>query len=111
LPAPTAALTPAVAQNAAPKAEPFIPERWDLVVTPKAANAKAYPDWMEVGGRDAGKDDAKDGSTAVRIQYFSGVLEMGRSIWSHNLRIRLSPLMGSSEVAAAKGTDTRLPNE
>jgi hypothetical protein len=55
----TAALIPAVAQNAARKADPFI-GRWDLVVTPKAANAKAYPDWMEVG--------VKDGAAAVRIQ-------------------------------------------
>ena len=54
-----AALTPAVAQ----KADPFT-GRWDLVVTPKAANAKAYPDWMEVG--------LKDGAPAVRIQPRSG---------------------------------------
>ena len=38
--------------------------RWDLVVTPKAANAKVYPDWMEVG--------VKDGAPAVRIQPRSG---------------------------------------
>jgi hypothetical protein len=38
--------------------------RWDLVVTPKAANAKIYPDWMEVG--------MKDGAPAVRIQPRSG---------------------------------------
>jgi len=69
----TAALTPAVAQNAGPFAG-----RWDLVVTPKAANAKAYPDWMEVGGRDAGKDDAKDGSTAVRIQPRAGSAFWGK---------------------------------
>src|ERR1035437_8606224 len=54
-----AALTPAVAQ----KADPFT-GRWDLVVTPKAANVKAYPDWMEVG--------LKDGAPAVRIQPRSG---------------------------------------
>src|SRR5450759_3138742 len=42
-----AALTPAVAQ----KADPFT-GRWDLVVTPKAANVKAYPDRMEVGVKD-----------------------------------------------------------
>ena len=38
--------------------------RWDMVVTPKAANAKVYPDWMEVG--------MKDGAPAVRIQPRSG---------------------------------------
>ena len=54
-----AALMPAAAQ----KADPFT-GRWDLVVTPKAANAKAYPDWMEVG--------VKDGAPAVRIQPRSG---------------------------------------
>ncbi|MGD0777728.1 MAG: DUF1080 domain-containing protein [Candidatus Solibacter sp.] len=54
-----AALTPAVAQ----KADPFT-GRWDLVVTPKAANAKVYPDWMEVG--------VKDSALAVRIQPRSG---------------------------------------
>src|ERR1035438_6030956 len=54
-----AALTPASAQ----KADPFT-GRWDLVVTPKAANAKVYPDWMEVG--------VKDGAPAVRIQPRSG---------------------------------------
>jgi hypothetical protein len=30
------------------KASPFT-GRWDLIVTPKAPNAKPYPDWMEVG--------------------------------------------------------------
>ncbi len=54
-----AAMMPAAAQ----KADPFT-GRWDLVVTPKAANAKAYPDWMEVG--------ARDGAPAVRIQPRSG---------------------------------------
>src|ERR1022692_3537125 len=54
-----AALTPAVAQ----KSDPFT-GRWDLVVTPKAANARVYPDWMEVG--------VKDGAAAVRIQPRSG---------------------------------------
>jgi hypothetical protein len=49
------ALIPAVAV----KAESFT-GRWDLVVTPKAANAEAYPDWMEVG--------VKDGAPAVLIQ-------------------------------------------
>src|SRR5450759_475001 len=66
-----AALMPAVAQNAAQnaaqkaaqKADPFT-GRWDLVVTPKAANAKAYPDWMEAG--------VKDGAPAIRIQPRSG---------------------------------------
>jgi hypothetical protein len=53
------ALSPAVAQTA----DPFI-GRWDLTVTPKAANAKAYPDWMEVG--------AKNGAPAVRIQPRAG---------------------------------------
>jgi hypothetical protein len=54
-----AALTPVSAQ----KANPFT-GRWDLVVTPKAVNAKVYPDWMEVG--------VKDGAPAVRIQPRSG---------------------------------------
>src|ERR1700693_2760455 len=48
---------------AAMKADSFT-GRWDLVVTPKAANAKIYPDWMEVG--------TKDGAPAVRIQPRSG---------------------------------------
>ena len=48
---------------AAMKADPFT-GRWDLVVTPKAANARVYPDWMEVG--------VKDGAPAVRIQPRSG---------------------------------------
>jgi hypothetical protein len=51
----TAALVPAIAQNA----DPFT-GRWDLAVMPKTANAKGYPDWMEVG--------VKDGAPAVRIQ-------------------------------------------
>ena len=50
---------PAVAQ----KADPFT-GRWDLVVTPKAAGVKTYPDWMEVG--------VKDGAPTVRIQPRSG---------------------------------------
>src|ERR1017187_8607629 len=54
-----AALTPASAQ----KADPFT-GRWDLVVTPKDANAKVYPDWMEVA--------VKDGAPSVRIQPRSG---------------------------------------
>src|SRR5258708_10909790 len=54
-----AAAMPAVAM----KADSFT-GRWDLVVTPKAANAKVYPDWMEVG--------MKDGAPAVRIQPRSG---------------------------------------
>ena len=54
-----AAAMPAVAM----KADSFT-GRWDLVVTPKAANAKVYPDWMEVG--------TKDGAPAVRIQPRSG---------------------------------------
>jgi len=54
-----AALMPAVAQ----KSGPFT-GRWDLVVTPKAANTKAYPDWMEVG--------VTNGAPAVRIQPRSG---------------------------------------
>lgn len=62
-----AALTPAVAQ----KADPFT-GRWDLVVTPKAANAKVYPDWMEAG--------VKDGAPAVRIQPRSGSAFYARQI-------------------------------
>src|ERR1017187_2428077 len=54
-----AALIPAVAQNADQKSDPFTGQ-WDLVVTPRAANAKAYPDWMEVG--------VMEGVPAVRIQ-------------------------------------------
>jgi hypothetical protein len=54
-----AALIPSVARCA----DPFT-GRWDLVVTPKAANAKIYPDWMEVG--------MKDGVPSVRIQPRSG---------------------------------------
>ena len=57
------ALMPASAQNAARNADPFT-GRWDLVVTPKTAGAKAYPDWMEVG--------VKDGARAVRIQPRAG---------------------------------------
>src|ERR1039457_6698774 len=63
----TAALIPAIAQ----KADPFT-GRWDLAVTPKAANAKVYPDWMEVG--------VKDGATAVRIQPRSGSAFYARQI-------------------------------
>ena len=59
----TAVAIPAAAQNAAQKSDPFT-GRWDVVVTPKAANAKVYPDWMEVG--------VKDGAPAVRIQPRSG---------------------------------------
>jgi hypothetical protein len=58
-----AAVIPAAAQNAAMKGGPFT-GRWDLTVTPKAANTKAYPDWMEVG--------VKDDAPAVRIQPRSG---------------------------------------
>ena len=54
-----AALIPSVARCA----DPFT-GRWDLVVTPKAAGAKIYPDWMEVG--------MKDGVPSVRIQPRSG---------------------------------------
>ena len=54
-----AALIPSVARCA----DPFT-GRWDLVVTPKAAGAKIYPDWMEVG--------MKDGAPSVRIQPRSG---------------------------------------
>jgi hypothetical protein len=54
-----AAAIPALAQ----KPDSFT-GRWDLVVTPKAAGAKAYPDWMEVG--------VKDGAPTVRIQPRSG---------------------------------------
>ena len=54
-----AALIPSVARCA----DPFT-GRWDLVVTPKAAGAKIYPDWMEVG--------TKDGAPSVRIQPRSG---------------------------------------
>src|SRR5271157_3094616 len=59
----TAALIPAVAQNAVKNAiknaDPFTGQ-WDLTVAPRAANAKAYPDWMEVG--------VMEGVPAVRIQ-------------------------------------------
>src|ERR1035437_5874091 len=55
----TSAPIPAIAQ----KSDSFT-GRWDLVVTPKAANVKAYPDWMEVG--------VKEGAPAVRIQPRSG---------------------------------------
>jgi hypothetical protein len=54
-----AALMPSLARCA----DPFT-GRWDLVVTPKAAGAKIYPDWMEVG--------MKDGAPSVRIQPRSG---------------------------------------
>ena len=54
-----AALMPSLARCA----DPFT-GRWDLVVTPKAAGAKIYPDWMEVG--------IKDGAPSVRIQPRSG---------------------------------------
>ena len=49
--------------SVAKKADPFT-GRWDLIVTPKAAGAKVYPDWMEVG--------VKDGAPSVRIQPRSG---------------------------------------
>ena len=54
-----AALLPSAAKSATP-----FEGRWDLVVTPKAAGVKIYPDWMEVG--------VKDGAPAVRIQPRSG---------------------------------------
>ena len=54
-----AALMPSLARCA----DPFT-GRWDLVVTPKAAGAKIYPDWMEVS--------MKDGVASVRIQPRSG---------------------------------------
>ena len=54
-----AALLPSAAKCATP-----FDGRWDLVVTPKAAGVKIYPDWMEVG--------VKDGAPAVRIQPRSG---------------------------------------
>src|ERR1039457_4357824 len=53
-----AALIPAVPQNAQ-KSDPFTGQ-WDLVVSPRAANDKAYPDWMEVG--------MSEGVPSVRIQ-------------------------------------------
>ena len=59
----TAALIPALAQiaarNGARKSDPFTGQ-WDLTVAPRAANAKAYPDWMEVG--------VMEGAPSVRIQ-------------------------------------------
>ena len=54
-----AALSTAFAQ----KGDPFT-GRWDFTVSAKAANAKIYPDWMEVG--------VKDGAAAVRIQPRTG---------------------------------------
>ena len=54
-----AALLPSVAKCSTP-----FEGRWDLIVTPKAAGVKIYPDWMEVG--------VKDGAPAVRIQPRSG---------------------------------------
>jgi hypothetical protein len=58
-----AALLPAPAQNADQKSDPFTGQ-WDLVVTPRAANDKPYPDWMEVG--------MSEGVPAVRIQPRAG---------------------------------------
>jgi hypothetical protein len=55
----TAAQIPALATS-----DDNFESRWDMVVTPKAANAKAYPGWMELG--------LKDGASAVRIQPRSG---------------------------------------
>jgi hypothetical protein len=57
-----AALIAAVAQNSK-ISDPFTGQ-WDLTVTPKAANAKAYPDWMEIG--------ISSGVPAVRIQPRAG---------------------------------------
>src|ERR1035441_10811861 len=57
-----AALIPAPAQNAQ-KSDPFTGQ-WDLVVGPRAANAKTYPDWMEVG--------MSQGVPVVRIQPRAG---------------------------------------
>ena len=54
-----AALLPSAAKSATP-----FEGRWDLVVTPKTAGVRIYPDWMEVG--------VKDGAPAVRIQPRSG---------------------------------------
>src|ERR1035441_7042232 len=59
----TAALIPAVAQTGALKSDPFTGQ-WDLIVAPRAAGDKAYPDWMEVG--------VSDGAPAVRIQPRAG---------------------------------------
>ena len=53
-----AALIPAPAQNIQ-KSDPFTGQ-WDLTVTPRNANDKAYPDWMEVG--------MSEGVPSVRIQ-------------------------------------------
>src|ERR1035438_1876785 len=53
-----AAVIRAPAQNAQ-KSDPFTGQ-WDLVVTPRDANNKAYPDWMEVG--------MSEGVPSVRIQ-------------------------------------------
>jgi hypothetical protein len=54
-----AALSSAFAQSSDPFAG-----RWDFTVSPKTANAKNYPDWMEVA--------PKDGVPAVRIQPRTG---------------------------------------
>jgi hypothetical protein len=63
----TAALIPALAQtaarNSAQRSDPFTGQ-WDLTVAPRAANAKPYPDWMEVG--------MMDGVPSVRIQPRAG---------------------------------------
>ena len=71
-----AALTPSLARCA----DPFT-GRWDLVITPKAAGAKVYPDWMEVG--------MKDGAPSVRIQPRSGSEQHTRGGGRHVNSVRL----------------------
>ena len=52
------ALIPAYARS-----HPFT-GRWDLTVTPKAPNAKPYPDWMEVAPE--GRRSRRPHSAALR---------------------------------------------
>jgi len=71
-------LSPAVAQTADP-----INGRWDLTVTPKAANAKAYPDWMEVWIGPG----AKAGARGVRLQPRSG-----SAVWAKQCKLEATHL-------------------
>ena len=87
----TAAPIPAVAQNA----DPFT-GRWDLLVTPKAANAKAYPGWMEVG--------VKDSAPALRIQPRGG-----GTYYAKQFKVEGAHLSAQTNGAKRKNTHTAAP--
>src|SRR3954466_4457543 len=75
------------------KSDPFT-GRWDLVVTPKAPNAKPYPDWMEVA--------PKDGALAARIQPRSGSAFYAKELKLDGVHLPLAWPAGN----AAKGPAT-----